>query len=283
MAELKKQLQNTPEGRQAFWNVKERNIVQTLEDMKTQGFLAWNPETKKYKAFTGMIDLENDYLFFNLDNMHKGCLYNFDIFFSKFNIIPSYCQENCWKIVIKLENVYDMYVAFNVLEDQTDWHGKAGIDGRNYTDSYFSAFVYNLGFEEAQERWPDVVRLMQREIGGDRFHENYMEAVILKRGCTEMEAKLPSTKWQILPGQVESEIQIMEYLEPIDSSLLLQPDWLYRQKFSNWCIKANHIGDKSYKLLEEITGPIDIGVKSVTYHQEGWLNNEGSINGKTHV
>jgi hypothetical protein len=101
-------------------------------------------------------------------------------FFAHFQLIPTHCM-GCWKIVYIPKSLKELF-WINKLQEESDFDlpSKCGLELREITGRVggYEAFWYNpLGcsLDEARENTERVKKLLGRK------------AVILKRGCTEME------------------------------------------------------------------------------------------------
>jgi len=256
----------------AFWDMNDQNIINALEGMVNQGIMRVN-ERGNFEAVLPGADFFNTYIF-TANTALKDCLTAYDILFEKFNIVPPSTCASCWKVVVHCKTVYEMFQIWSAMKEQ-GIPGKAGTDEREFAGGFYHVFAYNASMEEGRAKWCQMVRLAQEAAGG-HFMDDYMKTVILKRGCTEMEGRLPSINWRVPEAQLEFEQKVADLIEPMPLKIA-QPEWLIAHKMRRWCTKAHMIGDMSYKELEPITGPINFGVKSLTYHQKEWLDDENVI------
>lgn len=250
---------------QPFWDTREEMVDRTLRNLYMQNKLALDNDTMKYK-FVGIGDTESPWLFIR-DTLDNKCAVLFDIKYATFNLIPQYCRTSCFKVVIKPTTVYELFQVYEIMK-KLDYFGKVGIDDRWYTEGLYAAFSYNETMEEAWEKWKVLRRLVSEQIGDH-------VKIAAKKGCTEMEGKVPSDTWAFVPdGQIELEAMIDEKL---DNTLMYmtQAPWVIRKKFRTFCKEANRVGDLSYKGLEHITGPLKgISIKSLTYHDKWSIDDD---------
>lgn len=242
-----------------FWNAAEWEILLKLKPMLDAGQLIPDPESGKFKCRVSTLDMDVNYLFFG-DKSRDDCVFYWDIMFHRFGLIPSHC-ESCWKIVVNFQSVADLFLGYELLTE-TGLHGKAGVDTREYTTGMYKAFVYNR-YEEAEQNYVTVRTLMDETFGGTA-------STILKRGCTEFEMSLDSTRWKADANQKAYENMILSFIEPITEKPI-QPDWLVRFRKHNWVKKASMIGDMSFKKLPGLENLIT-SVQSRQYHKEEWLD-----------
>ncbi len=242
-----------------FWEPTEDQVNNVLMNMMLQGKLTFNNINGTYSA-TGTADTESPWLFIR-NTVDNDCAVLHDIKHVAFRLIPMYCRTSCIKVVIKPTTVYELFQVYEIMKE-LDYHGKVGIDERDFTQGIYGAFCYNETMEDAQERWTALRRAVTEKIGDH-------VPVICKKGCTEMEAMTPSTNWNVVPKNHQKLEAIIDELLVIPRLEMVQSPWLIRKKFRRFCRQANKIGDLSYGQLEHITGPMNgITVSSVTYHDE---------------
>lgn len=255
-----------------FYDRDEHRIIDTLQHMASQGLLRTN-DRGMYEAVTTSVDLSNLYLFTGDAICDTGCLFAFSILFKRFGLVPTICQR-CWKVVIRCRTVFELFRVWDLFHTEKI-SGKAGIDEREFTKGLYVAFAYNYSRAQGQASWTRIVELLHDAIGG-HFLSDFMQTVILKRGCTEMEQSVPAGGWRESAAQAAFERKVLSFLEPCQK--VAQPDWVIRHKLRRWCSKAYGIGDLSYSALEAVTGPIAIGFQPVTYHQKEWIERNGERN-----
>lgn len=237
------------------WDQVDQEVTRVLEGMRKSGFLQLTGEGK-YQCVTAQFDMDSPYLFFQSDKAHDNCHVYFDIFFMHFGIVPSYCQKNCWKIVIKNRNFAEFWQNYTNLEDK-GFYGKGGHDPREYTGCFWPIFIYNHSPEEGKKNYAKVA-----EILGDWCGIRDIP-MILKQGCTEMEMKVPTKHWRVTPNQLRLEKAVLERIEFGSPPVIHQPDWLRRHKIRQWVRNAHMIGDQSYKTVWDKP----LFVEPVTYHE----------------
>lgn len=227
----------------------EEEILHVLVPMYEAGSLTLGNDGKFYA--TGKQDLSGYWLFTDATR-NDDCSLKFNILFQRFNLVPPSGCLDCWKIVIKPRTVAECIEVYEII-NAMGVQGKAGYDARDYTAGHWAAFVYTGGVKEAQEMWVKVRRAIPIEI-----------PVILKRGCTEMEEKIPSTRWKVFPEQLEFENKLFSMLEM--TGYMQRPEWLKRYKINKWIRKAAAGGDFSVD-----TGKIQFTVPSIQYQRPEWL------------
>jgi hypothetical protein len=136
------------------------------------------------------------------------------------------------------------------------------MDLRDYTHTPYAGFFYTDSLEEGRK----VYKIVRKKI-----HPSI--EVILKRGCTEMEAKLSSDKWDVIPEEhLETERRLHDTFSFSEDHFYQSP-WHKLEIQKNWLRHAIKIGDPTAReTLEQETGDPDIWkklvVESVTYHEE---------------
>jgi hypothetical protein len=201
-----------------------------------------------------------------------------DVYWSKFNIVPRRCRERCWKVVVKLQTVHELY-QFSKLMGQVHvldgYHGKCGVDGRWYTPTRYSGFFYNKSREEGQACYERIRELMEAdEYYTTMFmHEQTtgQEAILLKKGCTEMQHShfggFRSSNWEVHElidrwNELEDRLNEMFNRDELDQTGP-QPDWLVNKIIYLWCEYAHQIGDPTYR---DVLGHDPFEYSEDTYH-----------------
>jgi len=218
-----------------------RYVYKTLEPWIQDGRLILRPG-KKRMGLIGTVPKDTYYVFTGpYEGLHR-CHYDYDILFMRFNMVPSYCQQHCWKVVAKFRNVAEMYKCWTMM-DRLKIAGKVGFDPRSYTRGCYVAFCYCTNKKEGQERKLQIINLIQQNISGQ-------PDVILKRGCTEMENKHgPSDKWSVTDYQAEVEAEVKRLIDPADWQDIDQVDWLIDQRVRGWIEQAHSISDDTWKAV----------------------------------
>jgi hypothetical protein len=199
------------------------------------------------------------WIFINNDARMKFCWFWNQICTQVFNIIPSNCRFNCWKIVIKPNNVKELFECYDILK-QIDLPSKIGMDLRDYTHGAWAGFVYNDTLEEGRSHFKQVRAALPKKV-----------PVILKRGCTEMEQIKPSNTWnEMAEKDLDTEKKLMDRFS-FDERHFTQGKWQKEEIKENWIKHAIKIGDPTAReTAEKYSDDPDIWNKLVvvsdTYH-----------------
>jgi len=179
-------------------------------------------------------------------------------YFRLYGLLPRKCQC-CFKVVVRLNTLKDL-VKMRDVQKELNYFSKCGLEIREFVPALYGAYWYcpiDGGLEGARLRHREVVAAVR---------ENFSPApaVILKRGCTEMElAKGPSDAWvyteadRQLETLLDSMIEIDESREGLDL-----PEYIERHILRTWVQYAFENGDATYK--DFIDHPLVRPV--VTYH-----------------
>jgi hypothetical protein len=199
------------------------------------------------------------WIFMNHDARMKFCWFWNHVCTRRFNIIPTNCRFNCWKIVIKPNNVKELFECYEILK-QLDLPSKIGMDLRDYTYGAWAGFVYNDTLEEGRSHFKQVRAAMPKKV-----------PVILKRGCTEMEQIKPSKTWnEMAEADLAIEKKLMDRIN-FQERHFIQGKWQKEEIKENWIKHAIKIGDPTAReTAEKYSDDPDIWNKLVvvsdTYH-----------------
>jgi len=188
-----------------------------------------------------------------------NCSFWHEIVFSTFGIIPSFCRAFCHKVVAKPRNVKELFQLLEIMPS-FGIPGKCGVDRRDYTSAPYAAYWYANSMSQGREYYGIVRKGIDEGISPDI-------SVILKKGCTEMEAVLDSDRWHeaMTPHDQEMEMRLEDMFD-VGNIEFTQSDWLKSKIKHDWLKTAYAIGDPTWKEL--VPGGLDIfGFQPVTYHQ----------------
>jgi len=166
---------------------------------------------------------------------NRNCRLYF-LIFDCLEFIPTPCM-NCWKVVARPRTVKEL-IAVAKAQEMLGFYGKAGIEERPYIHALYGAYWYTNSREEGEKRYEQVRDFLAKEVSPDI-------KVILKRHCSEMEAKLgPSTgyKQPILAKYWEKRV---EELVDLPGDKLPQPQYLKDHVMLNWLRFAYVNGDST--------------------------------------
>ena len=206
--------------------------------------------------------LETPWVFINHDARKKFCNIWNGVYCIKFNLIPTHCRINCWKTVVKIPTVKDLYQCYEIFK-QMDLPSKLGIDRRDYTTTPYAGFIYGDSLEQGRKYY---------KIARANIPEHI--PIILKRGCTEMERLKPSDKWdEITVEDLHTEDRLNDIFR-FEEKNFAMASWVKKSVKEKWITHAIMIGDPTAKeTAEKYSDDPDIWnklvVHSVTYHEEG--------------
>lgn len=126
------------------------------------------------------------WLFFG-NGTHRDCQSYMSIFLNK-EIIPIQCRYFCWKVVIAMNSLGELFNLKELLSKER-FLSKCGIDRREYTKERYVGFIYCDNLDEARE-----------------INNHFEQSSRISRGCTEMRMLIDPAKWGDMP-YVESDIE----------------------------------------------------------------------------
>lgn len=167
----------------------------------------------------------------------RSCTTLRGIIFLAFKFVPSRCQE-CWKVVVKPKTLKELF-QLEALQEGCDFYCKCGIEIRPEISTCYGGYFY---FNSAEEGIAGLVKV--REMVASGISPDIK--VILKRGCTEMEAMFPnSSKWTVTEEQKRIEAKLFSKMSISKSPLKQTTDQLRRTRM-NWVEFAWSIDDPTY-------------------------------------
>lgn len=200
----------------------------------------------------------------------------------KMGKVPIPCQ-NCWKVVIAPRNLVELMATW-IMQRQMGLACKCGTEGdRSNTDRLYGGYWYNNSLDEGLQCYKRVQGQLEKQrvyecefIGvplvcsfGNDFlpaeQRGTLPAVILKRGCTEMEQHCgPSDQWGYDEDQKEIEA-ITQDAFAADIQGLQQSENHIASIIKGYIHKAFQWGDPSYV---HFTNGNRLFVPPVTYHDK---------------
>ena len=189
--------------------------------------------------------------------VNKDCGLWHGVLFNYFKFIPKGCHE-CWKVVVRPRTLTELF-KLEELEKGLCHASKCGIEVRHYTPAHYGGYFYNNSLDEGRACYEMVRKAVDEHISKDI-------AIILKRGCTEMELfGGPSPYWAIKPEDADYEDFISERLDVRGSFGIRQPDYMKIAVHKRWIQWAYNNNDKTYL---EYTGGRPLYAPAVQY-QDG--------------
>lgn len=205
------------------------------------------------------------------DSPKRHCEIWNQVYFQHFGLLPSFCRFCCWKIVLKPANVADLFKLEKLL-DTFNLPSKCGMDLRDYSFWPWAGFIYNDSMRAGRE----VLQRIQESLKA-WFGTYHTVDAFLKRGCTEMEWRLPSDQWDDVS---EKAVELENRLDEIfvkDETSASQPEWLKQTIRNRWVKHAIAIGDKTWKQI--VNEPADYVPYTVKYDTDGIFHGTMSPNG----
>lgn len=224
-----------------------KKVREHLEPMIARKLLTLDMEVEGARfRVTGGVPNLNHYLFTG-PRADYDCFYHFDIVFP-LGVIPSHCQERCWKVVINVNSVSQVYELYQYLK-ANEIMGKAGCDTRPYTYGYWRGFCYHYDSESALDT-RDALRevlpeLLTKAHPAMPVHESN---IFVKHGCTEFELQESSENWSVTKDTELIERILAESVEESRDDYL-QTEWMEANCLQKWIEQAYAIGDHTWEGL----------------------------------
>ena len=232
-----------------WWN---SNLVNRVHTLMQQGWAINDEGLFEQKNLMGYFDGPWIFVPHPNVNVDMHCYLWKDVLFSVLmdhSFIPAYCRTYCHKVVVTMPTVkalFQWYPVMRMLCRVGHLHGKLGVDRRDYTGARYAAFFYCQSMEEGQE----VKGLVEQALLKERIADAGWK-VLLKKGCTEMDAVCPSSKWGIPnDDDLHFEDQFYDMFElraPHPQPQHLQRPWLKNRIMFEWLSHARRIGDETWK------------------------------------
>jgi hypothetical protein len=175
-------------------------IVDRLQDYLEKGTAVITPEGKIVLRFGygGSVGLSKWYWFRYASDSTRKCGLYLHVFFQKFGLLPYRC-EKCWKVIVRPKMFKEMVEIGDWIEKETDWHGKYGYDGRDYTFGRWGLYVYCDSLKEAEQKLNKLRRVFD-------LPEHWIQ-----HACTEMNNAFgDSSLWKLSDKEIESQKKLEE-------------------------------------------------------------------------
>lgn len=229
------------------------DVVDVLKPLLNSGWYI-DINTSKVMCSPGM-KWDVPWIYANPDpNMH--CVFNTNLF-EMARMVPRYCRD-CFKVVIRPKTVAQLIRLYELMATEFVKLGlycKCGVEERNYVHGNYGGYCYNRGLKQGKESYRRIRKMVDNELD-----------VILKRGCTEMELRLGSTKQYVVPDWAdELEDKVMKVME-LPKKNPPTPKFLADHVIRKWLVFAWDRGDKT--CLEFSDGTPIFPNKFDTYHEE---------------
>ena len=188
------------------------------------------------------IAVDSPWVFAHQDK-NRHCDIWHKIFFNMLDFLPSDCL-GCWKVVVRPKSLYELFVLREI-QLKLGRPSKCGIEVRPTVCGLYGGYFYNDTLQHGEDCWEEVKEQVNR----------YMEPdtpVILKRGCTEFEAKFGDSRdWEdhITADQVQIERALVEMIP--EKANPPQLDMIKPDVMKRWIEWAYQNGDLTYKFFTQ--------------------------------
>jgi len=222
-----------------WWNQPEA-VYQKITRMLNAGMLVTGPQGKLTVKLSP--DVLHQPWYFIKSGINRQCVLWHDIYFDEFKFIPRHCLEKCWKTVISVDTVLELFKLRDILI-KLQLPSKCGIDVRTYSYNVYDGFIYGDTLGQGQ-RYYEIIR--------DALKHTIPKArIILKRGCTEFEQEFPdSKKWGLSEENMLLEHFLDAILEPppiVDGGIGMQGGFATCEVFQIWIKYAHGIRDRTWR------------------------------------
>jgi hypothetical protein len=188
----------------------------------------------------------------------RNCFLLKDVIFDMLGVIPTYCMKRCWKIVITVDTVADLFALLEVMKER-QWPGKCGFDPRSYTFGNYVGFCYFDSREAGEEAFESRLAAVRERVPKAEMY--------LKRSCTEYELKAPSDTWNEKNAVADALVEILEECVEWDFVDFNPTEYNEKRVKNYWIEQAYNRGDTT--LSEVVTDYQDMYLQSVKY-KKSW-------------
>ena len=165
----------------------------------------------------------------------RACLRWNAVYHRYYRLVPKACRH-CWKVVHKVQNVTELFRLAEIMEGM-GLEAKCGVDDRmsfgglNQCVGFWYAPLHG-GLKAGRNLFKQVKEHLTA------VYKMEPESLILKRGCTEMEAMIPSSEWDEFSEAFDAQEQRLDATydiaeQPTNELPLLRPRihrrWLERR------------------------------------------------------
>ncbi len=221
------------------WKLKQR-VFKAIDALVDADVLVMEPGNARHQRFrlNPTAPRFESYLFTNdacgIREPGRNCFLLKDVLFDRLGVIPTFCMKRCWKIVIKVRSVAEIFALYGVMKAHA-WPGKCGWDGRDYTFGTWVGFCYFGAREEAEEAFDGRVKAVRERIPTAQLH--------LKRSCSEYELRAPSDSWNEHDPLADTLAEYLATWVDWDMTMHNQTDYHEARIKSYWIEKAYNMGD----------------------------------------
>lgn len=227
------------------WALRERvfKAIDTLVMARILEMPPGNAENQKYRLHPVVPKIDT-YIFTtdigSIREPGRNCYLLKDVIFDQLGAIPTYCMKQCWKIVIKVKTVAELFTLLSVMKENA-WPGKCGFDGRNYTFGNYIGFCYFGSREDGERAFASRVKTVKERIPGAHLY--------LKRSCTEFEMRAPSNTWNEADPLADALAEFLSAWVEWETVTHNQTKYVEERVKSYWIEKAYNVGDPT---LEQV-------------------------------
>lgn len=239
-----------------------------------------DPLTQKISPLQTGIAMEGFPWIFIKSGYQPNCdIWNHE-YWQKLKLLPEFCRLHCHKIVVKPTTIYELHTLYGIMQ-ALDFPSKLGMDKRDYTFGPYAAFFYCTSMKEGLGKYQDLKKILEDKLPSIfNRHPRQGEAIILKKGCTEMEHRRFSGKrsdeWGFPSASEEQREMLYNDIVKSIEDKTVQPDWVKNAIYFTWLATAHAIGDVTYyDVIKEIGVPDLFGDPPVTYHHLSEISTEG--------
>jgi hypothetical protein len=191
----------------------------------------------------------------------RNCLRWSSVYLKHFRIVPRGCRH-CWKVVFKPKDLAELFKLVEIMKGM-GLTAKCGVDRRLEYGGFGQCvgFWYGAlggGLRGGRNLFKNVKEHLEKALGRDDLN------LILKRGCTEMEAMLPSDQWDDYSEEFDRVEKLLDSAFEVERPPKNECEISLIQTHQNWILWRAQLGDQSYKLF---TGGQSFWTPPVTYHE----------------
>jgi len=176
----------------------------------------------------------------------RDCIRWNEIYHRYYGIVPKGCRH-CWKVVHKVPNLAQLFRLAEIMQGM-GLEAKCGVDSRpEYGNLHgCTGFWYTPlhgGLKAGRALYKQVKEHLTAEYGTDQFH------LILKRGCTEMEAGLQSDQWDKHAEAFDETEAALDALFDVERPPRNELDVMRPRVHASWIRRRALAGDESAEIF----------------------------------
>jgi hypothetical protein len=198
----------------------------------------------------------------------RDCLRWNNVYCRYYRIVPKACRH-CWKVVFKARDLAELFKLVEIMKGM-GLTAKCGVDRRLQYGGFGQCvgFWYGAlsgGLRGGRNLFKNVKSHLEKALGREDLN------LYLKRGCTEMEAMLPSDQWDNYANEFDRIEKLLDASFEIERPSKSEHELGLIQTHQNWIAWRAELGDQSYLLF---TGRKPFWRSPVTYHASEHLDGE---------